>query len=180
MKTLKISALALFSVLSFAACGDDGGTGPGGLREGRFEGDVSGELDIRLDGQAESGDYFNSGDHDVIVLYDAERNIEIGIRDTEGEFNTGRRTIENEDDFDSRYVAYLIDYDTNDSYGSVSGTLDLDRVTSGGVEGAARFTAEHDDFSGEFVTVDVIFNTDYNSNIFSLSRSPSLSRSAKK
>jgi hypothetical protein len=30
VKTLKISTLALLSVLALAACDDDGGTGPGG------------------------------------------------------------------------------------------------------------------------------------------------------
>ncbi len=135
-------------------------------------------LDIELNGEAESGDYYDSGDHDVIVLYDAARGIEIGILDTEGELNTGRRTIENEDDFDSRYIAYVTDYDTGETYGSVSGTLDMDRVNSGGVAGAARFTAENDTEFGEFITVDVIFNTEFNSQI-SFNRTPSASRSTK-
>lgn len=178
MKTLKISALALFSVLSFAACDGDGGTGVGGLREGRFEGDISGALDIGLEGEAESGDAFNSGDHDLIVLYDVSRNIEILIHDSEGEFSSGRRTIEPEDDFDSRIIANVYDLDTGESFGSVSGTLDLDRVNGRGIEGAARFTAESDDVLGDFITVDVVFNADFTPNI-DFSRSPSFSRSAK-
>jgi hypothetical protein len=178
VKTLKISALALVAALSLSACDSDGGTGTSGLRQGQFEGEITGVLDIGLAGDAESGDYYSSGDHDVILLNDFSRNVQIAILDTEGEFSTGRRTIENEDDFDSRVVGYVLDLESGESFGSVNGTLDLDRVRSGGIEGRALFTAESDDFAGEFITVDVVFNTDFTTSI-DLNRSPSFSRSEK-
>ena len=175
MKTLKISALALFSVLSFAACDSDGGTGASGLPQGQFEGEISGVLDISLRGDAESGEAVVQGAHDLIVLTDFTRGIQIAIFDSEGEFSTGRRAIEDEEDFDSRIIALVYDMDTGESFGSVSGTLDLDRVRSGGIEGSAIFTAESDDSFGDFITVDVIFNTDFSTSI-DFNRGPSFSR----
>jgi hypothetical protein len=179
VKTLRISALALVSALALGACGDDGGTGPGGLGQGRFEGDISGSLDIGLAGDADSGYGFRPGEVDLIILTDRTRNIEIALFDSEGEFTEGRRTIEDENDFDSRIIGYVVDLDTGESFGSVSGTLDLNNVTDGGrIQGSARFTAESDDFDGDFITVDVAFNTDYAGSIdFNLS--PSFSQAQK-
>lgn len=179
MKTLKISALALFSVLSFAACDGDGGTGVTGLGRGQFEGKISGSLDIGLRGDAESGYYGTPGFHDLIVLTDFSRGIRVAIYDSEDEFIEGRRTIENEDDFDSRIVAWVEDLDTGETFGSVSGTLDLDEVRNGGIEGSALFTAESDDVFGDFITVDVIFNADYNGDV-DVNLSPSFSRTGKR
>jgi hypothetical protein len=179
VKTLKIPVLALLSALSLAACDGDGGTGVGGLREGRFEGEISGALDIDVAGDAESGDQFSSGDHDLIVLTDFSRGIAIAIFDSEGEFSEGRRSIEDEEEFDSRIVAYVQDLETGETFGSVNGTLDLDDVDNGGIEGSARFTAESDEQFGDFITVDVIFNTDFTTNI-DFSRGPSFSRAAKR
>lgn len=179
MKTLKIPALALLSVLALGACDDDGGTGPGGLVQGRFEGEISGSLDIGIAGEADSGYGFQQGEVDLIILTDRSRNIEIALFDSEGEFTAGRRSIEDENDFDSRIIGYVVDLDTGESFGSVSGTLDLDNVTGGGrIQGSARFTAESDDFDGDFITVDVAFNTEYAGSIdFNLS--PSFSRGQK-
>lgn len=178
MKTLKISALALFSALALAACGGDGGTGPGGLREGQFEGEIRGVLDTGLAGDAESGYYSIQGFHDLIVLTDYARGLQINIYESEDEFSGGRWTIEDEEDFDSRIVAWVEDLETGETFGSVSGTLDLDRVRSGGIEGSAVFTAESDDVFGDFITVDVVFSTDYVGG-FSFNRSPSFSRAQK-
>ncbi len=179
MKTLKISALALLSVLTLGACDDEGGTGPGGLRQGQFEGDISGSLDIGVAGDADSGYGFRPGEMDLIILTDRTRNIEIVFYDSEGEFREGRRTIEDENDFESRTIGYVVDLDTGESFGSVSGTMDLDNITeSGRIQGSARFTAESDDFDGDFITVDVAFNTDYAGSLdFNLS--PSFSRAQK-
>ncbi|HST63515.1 MAG TPA: hypothetical protein VLK84_32690 [Longimicrobium sp.] len=179
MKKLKISALALLSVLALGACDDDGGTGPGGLRQGQFEGDISGSLDIGVAGDADSGYGFRPGEVDLIVLTDRSRNIEIALFDSEGEFIEGRRTIEDENDFESRIIGYVVDLDTGESFGSVSGTLDLDNVTdSGRIQGSARFTAESDDIDGDFINVDVVFNTDYAGSI-DFNVSPSFSRAQK-
>lgn len=180
VKKLKISAFALVSALSLAACGDDGdGTGIGGLNRGRFEGEISGALDIGLSGEAESGEAVVSGLHDIIVLTDAARDIQIAIYDSEDEFSEGRWNIEDEEDFDSRIIGYVQDLETGETFGSVSGTMDLDEVSGGGIEGTAVFTAESDDFPGDFITVDVVFNTDFTSNI-SVNRSPSLSVGQKR
>jgi hypothetical protein len=179
VKTLKISTFALLSVLSLAACGDDNGTGVTGLRQGQFEGEITGVLDIGLAGDAASGEYVRQGEQDLIVLTDFTRNVQIAIYDTEGEFSTGSRTIEDEEDFDSRIVAYVLDMETGESFGSVSGTLDLDRVRSGGIEGSARFTAESDSDFGAFIDVDVIFNTDFTTDI-DFNESPSFSINEKR
>lgn len=179
MKTLKISTLALLSVLALGACDDDGGTGPGGLAGGRFEGGITGVLDIGLAGEADSGYGFRQGEIDLIVLTDRTRNVEITLFDSEGEFSEGRRSIEDEEDFDSRIIGYVLDLETGESFGSVNGTLDLDNVTDGGrIQGTAVFTAESDTDFGSFITVDVAFNTDYTGGIdFNLS--PSFSRAQK-
>lgn len=178
MKTLKISALAALAALSLAACDGDGGTGVIGLPNGQFEGDVSGVLDIPLNGEALSGYWTNSSYHDLIVLTDYSRDVRVTIYESEREFFEGRWSIDDEDSFSSRIIAYVEDLQTGETFGSVSGTLDLVDVGSGGIEGTAIFTAESDDFAGDFITVDVAFNTDYDGNV-SASRSPSFSRTQK-
>ena len=174
MKTLRISALALVSALSLAACDGDGGTGIGGLRQGQFEGEVSGVLDTGVAGEAESGYAVVQGLQDLIVLTDRVRGVQIAIYESEDEFFEGRWSIDDESDSFARIIAYVQDLETGETFGSVNGTLDLVDVRSGGIEGSAIFTAESDDFPGDFITVDVIFHTDYRSNI-SFSRSPSFS-----
>lgn len=178
MKTLKISALAILSALTLAACDATDGIGPGGLRQGQFEGEVSGVLDTYVEGEAESGYAVAAGFHDLIVLTDYTRDVQIAIYESEDEFFEGRWSIDDENDFDSRIVAYVQDLETGETFSSVSGTLDLADVRSGSIEGRAVFTAESDDFNGDFISVDVSFFTDYNGNIgFNLS--PSFSRAAK-
>ncbi|HEX6039729.1 hypothetical protein [Longimicrobium sp.] len=179
MKTLKISAVALVSTLSLAACDGDGGTIVGGLPRGQFEGEVSGVLDTSVRGQAESGYAFVQGAHDVIVLTDFTEDVQVVIYDSEDDFREGRWTIEDENDFDGRVLAYVEDLRTGETFGSVSGTLDLGDVRSGGIEGRATFRAESDDSFGDFITVDVDFSTTYRGDI-SLNRSPSLSRSPRR
>lgn len=176
MKTLKISALALVSALSLAACDGDGGTIVGGLPRGQFEGEVSGVLDTSVRGEAESGGAFIQTAHDVIVLTDFTEDVQIVIYDSEDNFREGRWTIEDEEDFDGRVLAYVQDLRTGETFGSLSGTLDLEDVRSGGIAGSASFRAESDETFGDFVTVNVDFNTDYSNNI-SVSRSPSTSAS---
>lgn len=178
MKTLKISALALAGALSLAACDGDGGIGPGGLRQGQFEGEVSGVLDTFVSGEAESGYALNPGEQDLIVLTDFTRDVQIALYNSEEEFFEGRWSIEDENDFSSRIVGYVQDLETGETFGSVSGTLDLEDVDGGGIAGRATFTAESDDFDGDFITVDVDFNTRYDGDIV-FSRSPSLEARVK-
>jgi hypothetical protein len=178
VKTLKISALALVSALTLAACDGDGGTGIGGLRQGQFEGEVSGVLDTGLSGDAQSGYAVVQGLQDLIVLTDYTRDVQVAIYESTDEFFEGRWSIDDENDFDSRIVAYVQDTRTGETFSSVSGTLDLVDVRSGGIEGSAVFTAESDDFPGEFITVDVVFHTDYTNDI-SFSRGPSFSKAPR-
>lgn len=178
MKTLKISVLALVSALSLTACDDDNGTGPDDLRRGQFEGEISGSMDVDVRGDAESGFAFNEQFHDLIVLTDLQRNIQVSIFESEDEFVEGRFQIDDETDPSSGIIAFVQDLDTGKFFNSVSGTLDIDDVTSNGIRGSARFTAESEDAPGVLVTVDVVFNTDFQGDI-SFSRSPSFSVGAK-
>lgn len=178
MKTLRNSALALVSALTLAACDGDGGTGVGGLREGQFEGEITGVLDTDLSGEARSGYAVVQGLQDLIVLTDHARDVQVAIYEAEDEFSEGRWRIDDENDFDSRIVAYVHDMATGETFSSVSGTLDVADVRRGGIEGSAVFTAESDDFDGDLITVDVVFHTEYTNDI-SFSRSPSLNASAK-
>lgn len=175
---LKFSAAALVSALSLTACDSDNGTGPDDLRRGQFEGEISGSLDIDMQGDAESGFAFSQQFHDLIVLTDFQRNIQVGIFESEGEFVEGRFRIDDENDPSYRIIAWVQDLDTGEFFNSVSGTLDVDDVTSSGIRGSAVFTAESEDVPGDLVTVDVVFNTDYQGDI-SFSRSPSFSVSEK-
>ena len=178
MKTLKIGALALFSAASLAACDAAGGTGVIGLRQGQFEGEVSGVLDTGLQGQARSGYAVVQGVHDVIVLRDDVRNVEVVIYDSEDEFAEGRWTIDDEQSFSSRMVAYVQDLESGETFSSLSGTLDLLDVRRNGIQGTAVFTAESDDFPGDFVTVDVSFHTSFSSSV-DFNRGPSFSAGQK-
>lgn len=176
---LKKSTLALLGALSLAACDGDGGTGVTGLRRGQFEGEVSGVLDTGLRGEAESGYAIAQGVHDLIVLTDFTNEVRVVIYHSSDEFSEGRRAIDDENDLDSDIVAYVEDLRTGETFSSVDGTLDLDDVSNGGIEGSALFTAESDSEFNDFITVDVVFNTDFTSNIdFNLS--PSLARSEKR
>ena len=175
---LKISALALVSALSLAACDDDNGTGPDDLRRGQFQGQISGSLDTDIRGDAESGFAISQQFHDLILLTDLQRNIQVGIFDSEDEFAEGRFGIDDENDASSRIIAWVQDLDTGDFFNSVSGTLDIDDVTSNGIRGSANFTAESEDVPGDIVTVDVVFNTAFQADISF--RSPSFPVGAKR
>jgi len=177
VKTLKISALAAFATLSLAACDGDGGTGVIGLREGQFEGQISGVVDARLDGEALSG-ATEPGFHDIIVLTDYAQDIEVTLYHSTDEFFEGRFNIEDGLNANSDIIAYVQDLRTGEYFDSLSGTLDLVDVHGDGIEGSARFTAESDRDPGAFVTVDVAFNTDYTGSI-NYNLSPSLSRAQK-
>lgn len=177
MKTLNISALAAFAALSLAACDGDGGTGVAGLREGQFEGVVSGVVDARLVGDAVSGSS-EPGFHDVIVLTDYAQDLEVTLFHSTDEFYEGRVNIEDALNINSDVIAYVQDLRTGEYFDSLNGTLDLVDVRSGGIEGSARFTAESEDFAGEYVTVDVVFNADYSGSI-NYNLSPSFSRAQK-
>jgi hypothetical protein len=178
VKTLKLSALALLSALSLAACDGDGGTGVGGLRQGQFEGEITGVLDIGLAGDAESGDYIST-DHNLILLTDVNRSIQIAIYNFDDPYTPGSWAIDDEEEFDSRIVAYVLDLETGESFGSVNGTLTLNDVGGDGIEGSAVFTAESDEILGDLITVDVVFDTDFTSGI-DFNRSPSFSTSPRR
>jgi hypothetical protein len=179
VKTLKKSALAAFAALALAACDGDGGTGVGGLPRGQFEGDVSGVLDMGLAGEAVSGYYTSPAFHDIIILTDYTRDVRITLYESADEFVEGRWRIDDENEFDSEIVAYVEDLETGETFSSVDGTLDLVNVSGSGIEGSALFTAESDEFGGDYLTVDVVFDADYDGRI-SVNRSPSFFRAEKR
>lgn len=177
MQLLRISGIIIASALSLSACDGDGLTDPGGLRIGQFEGQIAGTLDGRLDGEAVSGSTV-SGFHDVIVLTDDRRGIEITLYHDTDEFFEGRYRIGDAVAMDEPIVAYVRLLDTGEYFDSLDGEIDLHDVHGGGIEGTASFRAESDEVFGEIVDVDVAFSTDYTGNI-SFSLSPSLSVGAK-
>jgi hypothetical protein len=177
VKLLKISALALVSALSLAACGRDGVTGPGGLRIGQFDGQIAGTLNGPLDGEAVSGSTV-SGYHDIIVLTDYAQNVEVTIYHDTDEFFLGRYPIGDAVTGYQPIVAYVHLLDTGEWFESLHGDIDISRMHTNGFEGTARFSAESEEVIGDIVDVDVSFITDYAGDIdFNLS--PSFSRGAK-
>jgi hypothetical protein len=161
LKILKNLAVATIAAASLAACAGDGGTGYTGLSRGRFQGDVSGVLDIAVSGEAESGYQSSAAYHDKIVLTDYVRNVRVHLYESESEFTEGRWRIEDEANVSSRIVAWVEDLETGEAFGSVNGTLDLDDVRGGGIEGSAVFTAESYEYPGDYIEVDVLFNADF-------------------
>ncbi|HEX2211059.1 MAG TPA: hypothetical protein VHG93_25475 [Longimicrobium sp.] len=177
MKLLKISALALVSALSLAACGRDGLTGPGGLRNGQFDGVIAGTLNGRVEGRAVSGSTV-SGFHDIIVLTDHAEGIEITLFHEDDEFYEGSYSI-GDAVFGSRpIVAYVRLLDTGEWFDSLEGVIYLDDVYSGGIVGRASFRAESDEVAGDILDVDVEFAAAYAGRI-NFNLSPSLARGAK-
>ena len=177
MKTLKISLLALAGALSLAACDGDGFTDPGDLRAGQFEGEISGTLGGRLDGEALSGSTV-SGAHDIIVLTDYRQGIEVTLYHDTDEFYEGSFRIGDGLTFDEDIVAYVRLLDTGEYFDSLDGVIRLEDVYSGGIAGTASFRAESEDVIGDLVHVDVAFATDYAGRIdFNLS--PTLSVAPK-
>lgn len=172
---LKIRVLAaLVSALSLAACDGDG-LGPGDLNVGRFDGEISGALDGRITGEALSGST-EPGFHDLIVLTDYASGIEVTIFHVDDEFFEGTHSIG--DGFEDEVIASVEILETGEFFDSRSGTLRINDADGAGILGSARFSAESVDFPGDFVTVDVDFNTDFDSGLdFNLS--PRLSVSAK-
>lgn len=177
MKLLKISAFAVVSALSLAACGRDGVTDPTGLRIGQFDGQIAGTLNGRLDGEAVSGST-TSGFHDIIVLTDYAEGIEITLYHDTDEFYEGRFPIGDAITMNRPIVAYVRLLDTGEYFDSLEGDIELYEVHGGGISGYARFTAESDEVIGDIIDVDVAFATDYAGHI-SISLSPSFSASAK-
>ncbi|MBW3571785.1 MAG: hypothetical protein KY467_11820 [Gemmatimonadetes bacterium] len=177
MKLLKISALAIASALSLGACDASGVTDPGGLRVGQFDGRIAGTLDARLDGQAVSGSTV-SGFHDIIVLTDYARGIEVTLYHDTNEFYEGRFSIGDAVLMNRPIVAYVRLLDTGEYFDSLHGVIDLYGVRRGGISGTATFRAESDRVVGDVVDVDVSFVTDYAGNI-SYNLSPSFSTSGK-
>ncbi|HEU4883334.1 MAG TPA: hypothetical protein VFT45_13830 [Longimicrobium sp.] len=177
MKMLKISALATAAALSLGACGRDGLTGPGGLRIGQFDGQISGTLGGRLEGEAVSGSTV-TGFHDIIVLTDYSQGIEVTLYHDTDEFFLGRYPIGDAVTGYQPIVAYVRLLDTGEWFDSLHGVIDISGTHSNGFEGTASFSAESEDVIGDIVNVDVAFITDYAGNIdFNLS--PSFSRTPK-
>jgi hypothetical protein len=174
VKTLKISLLALVSALSLAACDREGALGPGGLREGRFDGEITGALDGRITGDALSGST-EAQWHDLIVLTDFASGLEVTVWHLDAEFFEGSHRIG--DGFEDEVVASVEVLDTGEFFDSVEGTVVIDDEDGNGVRGTLRFTAESDRFAGDFVTVDVDFNTDFDPDL-DLNLSPRLNVSA--
>lgn len=164
MKMLKIPVVALLGALSFTACGDGGGTGIGDLREGRFEGEIEGVLDGRITGEAYSGSTAFDF-HDLIVLTDFANGVEVVIVNAEDEFFEGRAPIGDAAFFDEEVVAWVYLFDTDEEFESLSGTIDIDEVTSNNIDGTARFTAESTTSSGDVIEVDVAFRTFFDSDL---------------
>lgn len=177
MKFLKIFAFAMVSALSLAACGRDGVTGPGGLRNGQFDGQIAGTLSGRLRGEAVSGSTV-SGFHDIIVLTDYSAGMEITIYHDTDEFWEGRYAIGDAVTKNRPVMAYVRLLDTGEYFDSLEGVIDVYRVDGGGIEGSASFSAESDEAFGDIVDVDVEFATDYAGHI-SFNLSPSFSAGAK-
>lgn len=177
MRTLKIPVLALASALSLAACDRDGLTGPGDLRQGQFEGQISGTLDGVLFGEALSGSTMLNL-HDAIILTDYEQGIEIAFYHSAGEFREGRYSIDDAIFGNGDILAYVRVLDTGEYFDSLDGVIDLHDVRDFGIAGTASFRAESDEVVGQTVNVDVSFVTDYDGRIdFNLS--PSFSAGAK-
>lgn len=177
VKLLKISALAIAATLSLAACGRDGLTGPGGLRIGQFDGQIAGTLNGRLEGEAMSGSTV-SGFHDIIVLTDYARDIEVTLYHDTDEFYEGRYPIGNAIAMNQPIAAYVRLLDTGEYFDSLSGVIDIYDVYADGIEGTASFSAESDEVIGDIVNVDISFATNYAGRI-NFNLSPSFSRGAK-
>ena len=171
---LKIFALALGSALSLAACDRDGITDPDDLRLGQFEGQITGSLGGRLEGEALSGSTF-TGMHDLIILTDYQQGIEVTLYHSTDEFFEGRFSIG--DAFrDDDIVAYVRLLDTGEWFDSMDGVIDLHDVRGSSIAGTASFRAESEDVIGDIVDVDVSFVTDFDGSIdFNLSPTFSVS-----
>jgi hypothetical protein len=177
VKLLKISAFAIAVALSLGACGRDGVSGPDGLRIGQFDGQISGTLGGRLEGEAVSGSTV-PGYHDIIVLTDYSQGIEVTLYHDTDEFFLGRYAIGDAVAGYLPIMAYVHLLDTGEWFHSLDGVIDIARTHTNGFDGTASFSAESDEVIGDIVNVDVSFVTDYAGNIdFNLS--PSLSRAPK-
>ena len=161
---LKTSVLALASALSLAACDRDGLTGPGDLRQGQFEGQISGTLNGALFGEAISGSTMLNL-HDAIVLTDYEQGIEVAFYHSTGEFEEGRYPIDDAVFGDGDILAYVRVLDTGEYFDSLDGVIDLHEVRNIGIAGTASFRGESDEVAGQTVQVDVSFVTDYDGRI---------------
>lgn len=177
MQMLKIPVLALLGAMSLAACGDGNGTGLGDLREGRFEGEIEGVLDGRITGDAYSGST-GFDFHDLIVLTDFVNGVEVVIWNAEDEFFEGRAPIGDAAFFDEEVVAWVYLLDDDEEFESLSGTIDIDEITSNHIDGTARFSAESTTSTGDVIQVDVAFRTFFDTDLgggLNASRSPATS-----
>lgn len=161
---LRISSLLVFGTLALAAC-NDSGTDPSDLERGDFEGTVRGEFSMSIDGTAESGNTPGFG-QDQIVLTDAAEDVTVFALHLDDEFSEGREALADIDDTQGIGAGVIIG---NRLFIADSGTMDIDDLSSAGIRGTLEFTAievdpQTEEILDDEVTVDVVFNTDYDSN----------------
>jgi len=161
---MRIPALFLFASLALAACSDDNGVNPGDLDRGDFEGTVRGEFSADVNGSAESGNTPGFG-QDQILLTDVSEETIIFVAHSDDEFTEGRESLAGITDDSGIFAGIVVG---NRVFFADGGTLDIDDVSSGGIEGTVEFTAievnpNTQQILDDEVTVDVAFNTDYDS-----------------
>ena len=173
MKLPRISALFVLATAALAACGD-GGTDVDDLTRGEFEGRVTGEFSQSLSGDAISD--FDPSFGDQILLSDLD--AEIFIAQLDDQFFEGRRSLANgtNPSVTQGVVAFIFFSDTQRLFIAESGTIDIENITSAGIEGTVDFQAVEVDPETFAVLVDEVsveaaFRTDDSPGALS-SRSP--------
>jgi hypothetical protein len=159
---MRIPSLFAFATLALAACGD--GTGSGDLDRGEFQGDIKGEYQANLSGEAVSGDAL-AFDQNQLILSDPSEDVIVFAFHQDGVFDEGVETLADVDENFGIWAGVLVD---DREFWADGGTMDIDAITNDGVRGTLRFTAvEIDRDAGEIlndeVTVDVDFNAQYES-----------------
>jgi hypothetical protein len=172
---MRIPALFAFAGLALAACGD--GTGSGDLDRGEFQGDMRGEYRADLSGQAVSGNRLLP-DQDQLLLTDPGEDVVVFAYHQDDVFTRGRETLAAVDETFGIWAGVLVD---DREFWADGGTMNIEAISDNGIRGSLRFTAVEIDRASERiltdeVTVDVDFNTRYDSGCCGFNLIPNATR----
>lgn len=153
---MKLTRLAPLLVAAALAACDSGGTDPGDLSFGRFDGNLRGDVSTGVEGQAYSYNTPGYG-QDEVVLVDESEGVLVDIYHNTDDFLEGTSNIGDWTQGDAGVLAIVYLEELGGRYFvSVDGTLRLTDVDGDGVTGEAEFVAVEVDPDTEEVLSDEV------------------------
>jgi hypothetical protein len=137
---MKLSSLApLLLAASLAAC-DSNGTDPDDLSYGRFDGRITGDVSISIDGEAYSYNTPNFG-QDEVVMVDNSEGVLLDVYHVTDDFVEGTSSVNDWAGGEGGVLGVLYVQDLDRYFASTDGTIRITEIDDDGVTGEVDFTA---------------------------------------